>query len=525
MLAELSALVRPDRRRRRPQRPQRRLGEAVDKEPIILGPAGCGTRRRTSRLLDEVSSFLPWPVVIAGERTAPGRNKATGGSDSTRFLGELAFAELADWLLRAAIFVAPARYEPFGLGAVEAGLAGCALVVGDIPAMHEVWGPAAVYVDPDDPDGLVSTLSGLCADQGRLVRLGVLARETSRPLHARVDGRRPMPASTQPAGERWRAEREGRPLLPLDRSRTGTTATPTSCGVSSPSCSSVGTRCASSSRRTAGAGPTSSPTTGLLPSKPCGRPFPGLTSTTYDLASLDVGSGDRRGRSRHRPRVERSTPRRPSSGERPGGRRLPAPLPRHPPPGASRGRRRSPVTSSSTTTASLPSGASSATSTSSTAGPSAPSCGTKRQTSAPSIRSPASARRGDLVWVGNWGDGERSEELREFLLEPVRELGLRGGRSTASAIRHEARAELAAAGIDYRGYLANHLGTGGLCRSRSHRARAPPALCRDAAGNPDDPALRGDGLRHPSRLGALGRHRRALSARGATISSRGPAPR
>jgi spore maturation protein CgeB len=66
------------------------------------------------------------------------------------------------------------------------------------------------------------------------------------------------------------------------------------------------------------------------------------------------------------------------------------------------------------------------------------------------------ARRGDLVWVGNWGDGERSDELREFLLEPVRELRLS---AALYGVRYppEARAALAAAGIEYRGWLANHL--------------------------------------------------------------------
>ena len=28
------------------------------------------------------------------------------------------------------------------------------------------------------------------------------------------------------------------------------------------------------------------------------------------------------------------------------------------------------------------------------------------------------------MWIGNWGDEERSRELREFVLEPIRELGL-----------------------------------------------------------------------------------------------------
>lgn len=63
---------------------------------------------------------------------------------------------------------------------------------------------------------------------------------------------------------------------------------------------------------------------------------------------------------------------------------------------------------------------------------------------------------GDLVWVGNWGDGERGEELREFLLEPVRRLKLR---TTVYGVRYpkEALAELSAAGIVYGGWLPNFL--------------------------------------------------------------------
>lgn len=61
---------------------------------------------------------------------------------------------------------------------------------------------------------------------------------------------------------------------------------------------------------------------------------------------------------------------------------------------------------------------------------------------------------GDLVWVGNWGDEERTEELKEFLIEPVRALGLRariyGVRYPAAA-----RTALAEAGIEYAGWLPN----------------------------------------------------------------------
>ena len=64
-------------------------------------------------------------------------------------------------------------------------------------------------------------------------------------------------------------------------------------------------------------------------------------------------------------------------------------------------------------------------------------------------------RTSDLVWIGNWGDDERTAELHEFLIEPVAELGLR---ADVYGVRYpeSARATLARAGIDYRGWLPNY---------------------------------------------------------------------
>jgi spore maturation protein CgeB len=66
------------------------------------------------------------------------------------------------------------------------------------------------------------------------------------------------------------------------------------------------------------------------------------------------------------------------------------------------------------------------------------------------------ARRGDLVWVGNWGDGERTRELHEFLLDPVQRLGLA---ATMYGVRYpeDALQSLAGAGIDYGGWRPSHL--------------------------------------------------------------------
>jgi spore maturation protein CgeB len=63
-------------------------------------------------------------------------------------------------------------------------------------------------------------------------------------------------------------------------------------------------------------------------------------------------------------------------------------------------------------------------------------------------------RWGDLVWIGNWGDGERTAELMRFLLEPVNRLGLNG---SAFGVRYPPSAQRAVrrAGLAYRGWIAN----------------------------------------------------------------------
>jgi spore maturation protein CgeB len=69
---------------------------------------------------------------------------------------------------------------------------------------------------------------------------------------------------------------------------------------------------------------------------------------------------------------------------------------------------------------------------------------------------PATPRpaEGDLVWVGNWGDDERTAELDEFLIGPVRRLRLR---ARVFGVRYpdHALAALESAGIEYGGWLPN----------------------------------------------------------------------
>ncbi|MDQ2840199.1 MAG: glycosyltransferase, partial [Acidobacteriota bacterium] len=61
----------------------------------------------------------------------------------------------------------------------------------------------------------------------------------------------------------------------------------------------------------------------------------------------------------------------------------------------------------------------------------------------------------DLVWIGNWGDEERSEELRQYFIRPCEQLRLK---ASAFGVRYPEMAlrELDGAGISYGGWLANH---------------------------------------------------------------------
>lgn len=80
----------------------------------------------------------------------------------------------------------------------------------------------------------------------------------------------------------------------------------------------------------------------------------------------------------------------------------------------------------------------------------------------------------DLVWIGNWGDDERTAELREFLIDPVKRLRLR---TRVYGVRYPeaARELLARAGIEYRGWLPNYDAPQAFARARMtvHVPRRP----------------------------------------------------
>ena len=132
------------------------------KEDFVLTAGRLWDEAKNITALDGAAARLPWPVYVAGEAKHPHAEHAEEKPRSNLHpLGRLSAKNLASWFARASIYALPARYEPFGLSALEAAMAGCALVLGDIPSLREIWDEAAVFVPPDDTEALGITLEEL----------------------------------------------------------------------------------------------------------------------------------------------------------------------------------------------------------------------------------------------------------------------------------------------------------------------------------------------------------------------------
>ena len=130
------------------------------------------------RLLDDIAPLLAWPVEIAGETVHPEHGAAE--LRHARALGVLDAAEMRQRLAEAAIYAAPARYEPFALGILEAAAAGCALALGDIASLRETWDGAAIFPPAEDAGRWRAALSHLIEDRGECRRLSLAARTRAR---------------------------------------------------------------------------------------------------------------------------------------------------------------------------------------------------------------------------------------------------------------------------------------------------------------------------------------------------------
>ena len=153
---------------------QVQLFSPAAKRNVIFAAGRLWDEAKNLAALEAVAPHVPWPIEVAGDTTHP--NGAECRFEHVRSLGRLSADTLAEHLATSAIYALPARYEPFGLSVLEAALSGCALVLGDVPTLREVWGDAAVFVNPDDHGALTSTLNALIEDEAGREKLAARAR-------------------------------------------------------------------------------------------------------------------------------------------------------------------------------------------------------------------------------------------------------------------------------------------------------------------------------------------------------------
>jgi glycosyltransferase involved in cell wall biosynthesis len=140
------------------------------KEPFVLAASRWWDDGKNVATIDATAGCCRWPVFLAGALSGPNGCRAT--VSCAKPLGHLSAEAVREWMGRAAIFVAPPLYEPFGLAVLEAAASGAALVLSDIPTFRELWDGAAIFVPPRDAVGFAAALNHLAGNPSELRSLG-----------------------------------------------------------------------------------------------------------------------------------------------------------------------------------------------------------------------------------------------------------------------------------------------------------------------------------------------------------------
>ena len=144
------------------------------KERFVLTAGRLWDPAKNIANLVSAAAQIAWPIYAAGAASGPDGNEINLAG--LQVLGELDPMTLTRWYGRAAIFAAPARYEPFGLAVLEAALSGCALLLGDIPSLREIWAEAALFAAPEDCDEIARSITNLITDSSLRANLATEAR-------------------------------------------------------------------------------------------------------------------------------------------------------------------------------------------------------------------------------------------------------------------------------------------------------------------------------------------------------------
>jgi glycosyltransferase involved in cell wall biosynthesis len=166
----------------RPQSPESvaavRQAYALDR-PYIISLATLEPRKNLGALVDAYdlacAQGLEADLVLIGGKgwgeDALAPRLAQSRKGRVRLTGYVPREDLPPLLAGALLMAFVTLGEGFGLPALEALAAGCALVASDIPVLHEVAGPCALYADPQDQENIAHALLRVAGDSDLTARL------------------------------------------------------------------------------------------------------------------------------------------------------------------------------------------------------------------------------------------------------------------------------------------------------------------------------------------------------------------
>jgi mannosyltransferase len=171
---------------------QAKRDRGFDPGKKIIGCFGRVRRQKgTDLFVDSVISLLPdrpdWLAIIAGRATAQhvafendlkARVAAAGLSDRILFVGE--HTDINEWYRALDLFVAPQRWEGFGLTPLEAMATGVPVVATDVGAFPELvavtGAPTGIVIGRDDAKAMADAAAALMDNEERLAACATNAR-------------------------------------------------------------------------------------------------------------------------------------------------------------------------------------------------------------------------------------------------------------------------------------------------------------------------------------------------------------
>lgn len=153
----------------RPLRPgEERPSDTLSQGPYVLA-VGAIQKRKNQLAALEAASAVELPLVVAGPEKDP-ELAAELRRRGARIEGYVETERLAELYRGAACLVQASRFEGFGLPVLEAMASGTPVVAVHEPALEEVAGDAAVFVDED---GLAEGIRQALRERDRLVAAGL----------------------------------------------------------------------------------------------------------------------------------------------------------------------------------------------------------------------------------------------------------------------------------------------------------------------------------------------------------------